>query len=88
MPRFNQYDVSVDVDVDISVNEFLEECDEDEMQEVVSYVRQHYKYSTPLDNRDNIFDEEWNEIIEKLGNSRLQMSLEDIETIKQIYKKY
>lgn len=88
MPRFNQYDVSVDVDVDISVNEFLEECDEDEMQEVVLYVRQHYKYSTPLDNRDNIFDEEWNEIIEKLGNSRLQMSLEDIETIKQIYKKY
>lgn len=58
------------------------------MQEVVLYVRQHYKYSTPLDNRDNIFDEEWNEIIEKLGNSRLQMSLEDIETIKQIYKKY
>lgn len=90
MPKFIQYDVpvDVDVDVDITVDEFLEECDEDELQEVVSYLRKHFKHFIPLDNQDNLFDFEWNEVIKKLANSRLQMSLEDIEIIKAIAKKY
>ena len=31
MPEFRQYDVSVDVDVDIEVGEFLDACDKYEL---------------------------------------------------------
>ena len=42
MPSFRQYDVpaetEVDVDVDIEVDEFLDECDEDEIKDVIEYL--------------------------------------------------
>ena len=44
MPSFRQYDVpaetEVDVDIDIDVEQFLDECDEDEIKDVIDYLKE------------------------------------------------
>lgn len=37
---------------------------------------------------DNIFDREWNELVEKLGELRHRISREDEDVIKSIINKY
>ncbi len=37
---------------------------------------------------DNIFDKEWNELVEKLGELRHRISREDEDVIKSIINKY
>jgi hypothetical protein len=42
MPSFRQYDVpveaEVEVNINVEVNEFLDECDEDEIKDVIEYL--------------------------------------------------
>jgi len=87
MPSFTEYSVPVDVDVDIEVDEFLDECDDKEIEEVIRWLKLS-GYTLPTPESQNIFDDEWNNTLEKLVGIRLRMSEEDIETIRAIAKKY
>ncbi len=77
--------------VDVDVDDFLRECSSRDIKELIEYLREdgylpnHGDISMSL---DNIHDQEWYDILKKLAGLRLQMSLEDIETVKQIVKKY
>lgn len=89
MPTFEEY-VEVEAEMNISPKEFVQACDEDDMDELVRAI-QKSKYSAKgvsLAKSDNLFDDEWNDVIKKLANSRLTMSLEDIATVKAIINKY
>jgi len=89
MPRFEDY-VEVEAEMDISPKEFVQACDEDELEELIQAL-QKKNFSArgiSLVSVDNIFDVEWNETIKKLAHNRLRMSLEDINLIIAISKKY
>lgn len=89
MPTFEEY-VEVNAEMDISPKEFVDACNWNEIEELVEALRgnRHLTKGIPLPVLDNIFDEEWSEVLQKLAHSRLVMSLEDIEAIKSITKKY
>ena len=43
MPSFRQYDVrveaEVEVNIDVEVDEFLDECDEDDIDNIIEYLK-------------------------------------------------
>lgn len=88
MPTFEEY-VEVEAEMNISPKEFVQACDEDDIDELIQAIQKskNYKTGIPLAKSENVFDNEWNDIIKKLANSRLTMSLEDIEVIKTIASK-
>ena len=89
MPTFEEY-VEVEAEMNISPKEFVQACDEDDIDELIQAIQKskHYKTGIPLAKSDNLFDDEWNDVIKKLANSRLTMSLEDIAAVKAIINKY
>ena len=83
MPTFYEQ-----TDFDISVDDFLEECDRREIEEVIDYLEEmgylkNHKRSeggTPV----GILEEEFQERIQKLSESRHRLTLEEEEIIKKI----
>lgn len=89
MPQFTDY-----ANMDIDVDEFLQECDLDEIQEAIEWLRDE-EYLTNDDLLDD-FDGEpksllqqlFEEDLTKIKRAYLQISKEDFETINRIAKKY
>jgi SOS response regulatory protein OraA/RecX len=83
MPTFYE-----ETDFDIGVDDFLEECSNFEIEEVIDYLEEmgylkNYKRSeggTPV----GILEEEFQERIKKLSESRHRLTLEEEEIIKKI----
>ena len=80
MPDFSTY-------IDIDPYEYVEECSRQELQELIGILKQGDLWEETKTDNMNILDMEWNEVIKKLANSRLQLSTEDEEIIKQITNK-
>jgi hypothetical protein len=80
MPDFSTY-------IDIDPYEYVEECSRQELQELIGILKQGDLWEETKTDNMNILDMEWNEVIKKLANSRLQLSTEDEEIIKQIANK-
>lgn len=89
MPQFTE---RTDVDIDIDVDEFLDECDRDEIKEIIEWLRDS-EYITD----DDLLDEDspqsaveqlFAEDIAKIRRAYLTMSREDMDIINQIAKKY
>ena len=89
MPQFTEH---TDVDIDIDVDEFLDECDRDEIKEVIEWLRD-CKYITS----DDLLDEDspqsaveqlFVKDVAKIRRLYLTLSREDMDTINQIAKKY
>jgi hypothetical protein len=82
------------IDVDINIDEFVDSCSSRDIKELIEYLRDNKHLPDAEDENEeeteffNIPDEEWYDVLKKLAGLRLQMSLEDIETVKQIIKKY
>ena len=89
MPRFEEY-VEVEAEMDISPKEFVQACNEDDIEELIQAIQKRILSARGISlvPADNLFDEEWNETIKKLAHARICMSIEDIELIKSIAKKY
>jgi len=87
MPYIESY-----VDVDIDVDDFLEQCSEKELKNVIEWLKDEGRLSnieSPIpDNKLTFMDKDWIEKCQKLVNIRLQMSKEDEELILNILKKY
>lgn len=90
---------SVDIvyeDVDITVDEFLFECSDVEMKEVIKwlikedYIVEKQDISELLEEEEekDCITYEFDNMVGKLSDLRLRMSLEDEETIREILKKY
>jgi hypothetical protein len=87
MPTFEEY-VHVEAEMNISPKEFVQACDDDDLEELIKAINKCYKKGIPLGKSENLFDDQWIETIKKLANARLYMSMEDIEMVKVIANKY
>jgi hypothetical protein len=85
------------IDVDVYVDDFLRGCSSREIKELIECLREDGHLPDAEERMvigdtaqpiENLHDEEWYDTIKKLAGLRLQMTLEDIETIKNITKKY
>jgi hypothetical protein len=84
MPSF--YNIDVDIDVD----EFLEECDDSEIEEIVAWLKNNYyipkdAFIPPC---KTYLEQEWDETVEKIRSGFIHMSKEDEYIIKQIANKF
>lgn len=89
MPTFNE---NIDIDIDITASEFLDECFDDDIEELIDELEYRGYLKNPIRTKpeDNSFDDsEWSKMINILSNpfARLKLSNEDIETIKTITDK-
>lgn len=80
MPDFSTY-------IDIDPYEYVDKCSRRELEELIGILKQGDLWEETKTDNMNILDMEWNEVIKKLANSRLQLSTEDEEIIKQITNK-
>ena len=83
--------------VDVDVDDFYWECSTRDKRDLISLLREDgllpdakemMVIGNVIEPINNVHDVEWYELIKKLAPLRLQMTSEDIETIKQIIKKY
>lgn len=87
MPTFEEY-VHVEAEMNISPKEFVQACDDDDLEDLIKVINKYYKKGILLGESENLFDDQWIEMIKKLANARLYMSMEDIQTIQTITNKY
>lgn len=92
MPEIRKYGVDVDVDVDIDVDEFLDECDESEINQIITWLIDS-EYIVNIQKIENsnlsLCDIEYMSMINKLNDPLIgsRLSLEDLEKIKRITNK-
>ena len=83
MPTFTQY-----TEVEVEIDEFVDNLYSHEIEELINYLKQEghlVDKSTPSEM--NIQDIEWSKVTDKLSQSRLQLTLEEEELIKNIANK-
>ncbi len=85
------------IDVDIDVDDFYDKCSSYERRQLLDYLKddgyvpnaeEKMVVGNTAEVIRNVHDVEWYELLQKLAPLRMQMSVEDIEAIKQIVKKY
>jgi hypothetical protein len=89
MPSFRSY-VETDVDVDIDVEEFIEHCSKEDVEEIISLLVDGgdiLPSAVPTRNA-NFHDERWSENLEKLRLNRLSLTNEEIELIEKIATRF
>ena len=74
--------ITINEEIFIPVEDFLDECSEKEIQKIINYLTKMRFIN------NNIQDEEWNTVISKLEKSRLLLSNEEEEIIKNITKRF
>ena len=80
----------IDIDVDIDVNEFVDECNDWEIQKLIKKLIE-YGYLTPELSPykgNNLMDDDYTNALDKLYTKRLYLTLEEEEYIKQLANKY
>ena len=84
--------VNVDVEVNVSADEFLSSCNPKEIQTLIRYLKEDGHLENIIDiflNKNmSYFDEEWYQMLDKMSKIRQQMDNKDIEIIKLILNKY
>lgn len=85
MPKLTSY-IESEVDVDIEVDEFIDSCSPKEISKIVKILSEdgYIPTSAIKPKNYNVLDEMWWEKIDKLRNSRLSMTDEEIEIIEKI----
>lgn len=87
MPTFSGY-----TDIDVDVDEFYNECTKKNIEELIELLKEdgHIKNHDIQsdDSQPSLSGIEFNEMISKLNNIYLQLSLDDLETLKNIANKY
>jgi hypothetical protein len=90
MPEIRKYRVNIEVDVD--VDEFLNECDESEINQIITWLidSEYILNIQKIENSNSsICDIEYMSMINKLNDPLIgsRLSLEDLEKIKRITNK-
>lgn len=81
-----------ETEVDIDVDEFWNSCSKREKKELLKCAEEDGYVLLPSgienENSKNLHDLEWDKIIYKLLNSRLRLTIEEENIIKQIANKF
>ena len=82
---------SVDIDVDIEIDEFVDSCSNRDMQMLIRYLQEsgHLSNLNVKDESKMTADEiEYCKMLSTLMDKYIQISVEDLQTIENLYKKY
>jgi|LakMenEpi03Aug12_release.lakeMendotaPanAssembly.Ray.scaffolds.fasta_scaffold1758243_1 hypothetical protein len=87
MPRFYE---NVEVDIDIDVDEFLSNCDKEDIKDLIESLREdgHLKIENMSPDNISYMEEKHRYYCAHLADSYLQISPEDMEIIEKLSKKY
>ena len=91
MPSFVEYGVEVDVDLDITVDEFLSECSSREIKELIDALIADGHLSAHSLSNSVVLSLNESDFAKKtvdLASKYYSMSNEDIQIIEDIHKKY
>ena len=77
MPTFTQ-------EIDVEIEEFVDSLYKREIDELIDYLKQEGHLGEVTSHEMNIQDIEWSKVTNKLSQSRLQLTLEEEELIKNI----
>ena len=90
MPTFTEYGIEVDADIEVSVNEFYEECTDREKKELAEYLIEDgfIPGRTEQVGEDNLMDITYKEALNKLYNKRIYLTLEEEQFIINLANKY
>lgn len=93
MPSFTMYGIEVDVDVDIDVDEFLDDCSERDIKDVIEWLKDNdylddNNVSIPGSSTDNVMEITYKNALNKLYNKRVNLSLEEEEFLINLANKF
>jgi len=95
MPSFRQYDVpveaEVEVNIDVEVDEFLDECDEDDIDNIIEYLKdKDYLKDTEIlrDNQVCVAESEFMDALDKIYTKWNVLSKEETDFIINISKRF
>ena len=80
--------MSVCVRTEISINEFLDNCDKSDMDHLISELINLEKISSDKIYTNSIMDFEFSKKLNTILNNRILLFNEDEELIENIYKKF
>jgi hypothetical protein len=89
MPSFTSY-VETDVDVDIDVEEFIDLCSDEDIDEIIQILIEQGRITKLFtSSKHSLYTEQvWNETLNKLLINRLSLTNEEIEIIEKIVKRF
>jgi len=82
---------SVDVDVDIEIDEFVDSCNERDMKNLLRYLSEEGylgKYNVRDESKMTANEIDFRDKISFLSDKYYQMSVEEIGLVEAIYNKY
>lgn len=82
MPSFTEW-TEVEVDVDVSVNDFLSECDSDDIKEIITALQED-GYLTPKDLLTDSSNTELSQALAKIARFKNLLTAEEEKIIKKI----
>lgn len=81
--------IDVNVDVDIEVDDFLEACNDKEIQAVIDYLIDNDYLDAPQEkSKQSMSEYYWNLTMSKLTDNRLLLTDEETELIEKIAKRF
>jgi hypothetical protein len=90
MPRFNEHDfLDFDIDVNISVNDFLSECNSNDINDVINWLKCNGELKDNETYQANSISQEmFYEQLDKIYNNYYQLTNEEQTLIEKIAKRF
>jgi hypothetical protein len=89
MPNFNEYDLDFDINVNISVREFLSECDSNDINDVINWLKRNGDLKDNETYQTNsITQEMFYEELDKIYNNYYMLTNEEQTLIEKIAKRF
>jgi hypothetical protein len=88
MARVSAYGIEVDVEFDVEVEEFLDDCSKREIEEAIQWLVDRDWIKPNQIEEGNVMDIEWFNAVSKLHTLRQRLTVEEEELIKSIVNKY
>ena len=89
MPRFNEYDLDFDINVNISVNDFLSDCDSHEINDIINWLKRNDELSNnDVWEANSLPHEMFLETVDKIAQNYYQLTNEEQELIEKIAKRF
>lgn len=81
--------VDTEVEVDITIDEFLEACKDKEILQIIDYLIENDYLDAPQDkSKQTATEYYWNITISKITENRLLLTDEELEFIEKIAKRF
>ena len=89
MPRFNEYDLDFDINVEVSVNDFLSECDSHDINNIINWLkRKGILSNNDVHEVNSLPHEMFLESVDKVAQNYYLLTNEEQELIEKIAKRF